>query len=107
MHEFFQRMFIEYAVTKLGIVMLVLGAMHFYNMYNFDKMRRKGKNNQTVRDQLATPTGRPAAAVAAATGATGGDSALNKTTDPLNVLKNPRAPISRPTDRRIKQTIRR
>ncbi len=34
---------IEYAATKLGIVMLVLGGMHFFNMYNFDKMRRKGK----------------------------------------------------------------
>lgn len=34
---------IEYATTKLGIVMLVLGAMHFFNMFNFDKMRKKGK----------------------------------------------------------------
>lgn len=34
---------IEYAATKLGIVMLVLGGMHFFNMYNFDKMRRKGR----------------------------------------------------------------
>jgi hypothetical protein len=33
---------VEYAATKLGVVMLVLGGMHFFNMYNFDKMRRKG-----------------------------------------------------------------
>lgn len=34
---------IEYIATKLGIVMLILGAMHFFNMFNFDKMRKKGK----------------------------------------------------------------
>ncbi|HEX5790635.1 MAG TPA: hypothetical protein VFY13_05755 [Luteolibacter sp.] len=34
---------IEYSATKLGVVTLVLGAMHFFNMFNFDKMRRKGK----------------------------------------------------------------
>ena len=33
---------IEFLSTKLGIVLLVLGAMHFFNMFNFDKMRRKG-----------------------------------------------------------------
>jgi hypothetical protein len=33
---------IEFLSTKLGIVMVVLGAMHFFNMFNFDKMRRKG-----------------------------------------------------------------
>ena len=33
---------IEFLSTKLGIVLLVLGAMHFFNIFNFDKMRRKG-----------------------------------------------------------------
>jgi hypothetical protein len=33
---------IEFLSTKLGIVLLVLGAMHFFNVFNFDKMRRKG-----------------------------------------------------------------
>jgi hypothetical protein len=33
---------IEFLSTKLGVVMLVLGAMHFFNLFNFDKMRRKG-----------------------------------------------------------------
>lgn len=33
---------IEYAATKLGVVMLVLGGMHFFNMFNFNKMRKKG-----------------------------------------------------------------
>jgi hypothetical protein len=32
---------IEYISTKLGIVILVLGGMHFFNMFNFSKMRRK------------------------------------------------------------------
>ena len=33
---------IEFLSTKLGVVMVVLGAMHFFNMFNYDKMRRKG-----------------------------------------------------------------
>ena len=33
---------IEFLSTKLGVVLIVLGAMHFFNMFNFDKMRRKG-----------------------------------------------------------------
>jgi len=32
----------EFVSTKLGVVLLVLGVMHFFNMFNFDKMRRKG-----------------------------------------------------------------
>jgi len=36
---------IEYSATKLGVVTLVLGGMHFFNMFNFDKMRRKGKRS--------------------------------------------------------------
>jgi hypothetical protein len=33
---------LEYVSTKLGVVLLVLGAMHFFNMFNFSKMRKKG-----------------------------------------------------------------
>lgn len=33
---------IEFLSTKVGIVLLVLGAMHFFNLFNFDRMRRKG-----------------------------------------------------------------
>ena len=33
---------VEYISTKLGIVTLVLGLMHFFNMFNFSRMRRKG-----------------------------------------------------------------
>jgi len=32
---------VEYISTKLGIVILVLGGMHFFNMFNFSKMRKK------------------------------------------------------------------
>ncbi len=31
----------EFLSTKLGAVLIVLGGMHFFNMFNFDKMRRK------------------------------------------------------------------
>lgn len=34
---------IEYTATKIGVVLLVLGGMHFFNMFNFDRMRRKAK----------------------------------------------------------------
>jgi len=33
----------EFLSTKLGLVLIVLGGMHFFNMFNFDKMRRKGR----------------------------------------------------------------
>ena len=33
---------IEYIATKLGVVLLVLGAMHFFNIFNFERMRKKG-----------------------------------------------------------------
>lgn len=36
---------IEYSSVKLGVVMLVLGGMHFFNMFNFDKMRKKAKQS--------------------------------------------------------------
>jgi hypothetical protein len=45
---------IEFLSTKLGVVMLVLGAMHFFNLFNFDKMRRKG-----LRPEGGTPAQPP------------------------------------------------
>lgn len=44
---------IEYCATKLGFVMLVLGGMHFFNMYNFDKMRKKGRVPQLPTGPVA------------------------------------------------------
>ncbi len=35
---------IEYVATKVGVVLLVLGAMHFFNMFNIAKMRKKAKS---------------------------------------------------------------
>ncbi|HVU24122.1 MAG TPA: hypothetical protein VHE13_08360 [Opitutus sp.] len=43
---------IEFLSMKLGIVMLVLGAMHFFNMFNFDKMRRKGLRSEAKTEHL-------------------------------------------------------
>jgi hypothetical protein len=37
---------VEFLSTKVGLVLVVLGAMHFFNMYNFDKLRRKGRTPQ-------------------------------------------------------------
>jgi hypothetical protein len=34
---------IEALSTKVGIVLLVLGAMHFFNLYVFNRMRRRGR----------------------------------------------------------------
>lgn len=44
---------IEFLSTKLGVVLLVLGAMHFFNMFNFDKMRRKGLQAAATPPPLA------------------------------------------------------
>lgn len=33
---------IEYISVKVGVVLLVLGGMHFFNMFNFSKIRSKG-----------------------------------------------------------------
>ena len=48
---------IEFLSTKLGVVLLVLGTMHFFNMFNFDKMRRKGARPEPMPAPLppATP----------------------------------------------------
>ena len=33
---------LEVLSTKVGVVLLVLGGMHFFNLYVFNKMRRRG-----------------------------------------------------------------
>lgn len=42
---------IEFLSTKLGIVLLVLGGMHFFNLFNFDKMRKKGLRPEGVTSE--------------------------------------------------------
>ncbi len=44
---------IEYIGTKLGVVLLVLGAMHFFNIFNFDRMRKKGLNHNSTPPVLS------------------------------------------------------
>lgn len=39
---------IEYVSAKVGVVLLVLGGMHFFNMFNFSKIRSKGRRKETV-----------------------------------------------------------
>lgn len=41
----------EYLATKIGLVLVVLGVMHFFNMFNFDKMRRKAKRSEQARTE--------------------------------------------------------
>ena len=36
---------IEYIATKVGVVLVVLGIMHFFNMFNFAKMRTKARRH--------------------------------------------------------------
>jgi len=50
---------VEYIATKLGVVLLALGGMHFFNMFNFDRMRKKGRraslNNPPAGGSGLTP----------------------------------------------------
>ncbi|SRR5260221_10145365 len=39
---------VEYLASKLGVVLLVLGFMHFFNMFNFNKMRHKGLSKSST-----------------------------------------------------------
>jgi hypothetical protein len=34
---------IELVCDKIGLVLIVLGAMHFFNLYVFNRMRRRGR----------------------------------------------------------------
>jgi hypothetical protein len=43
----------EFLAVKLGLVLLVLGAMHFFNMFNFDKMRKRARHNEAVAPPIA------------------------------------------------------
>jgi hypothetical protein len=50
---------VEYISTKVGIVLLALGGMHFFNMFNFANMRTKAKRREAqpvIQDsELLTP----------------------------------------------------
>jgi hypothetical protein len=51
---------IEFLSTKIGLVLVVLGAMHFFNVFNFAKMRRKGTRHLSAAPPAAA-TGEAAA----------------------------------------------
>ena len=50
---------IEYIGTKLGVVLLVLGAMHFFNIFNFDRMRKKGLGHNPTSPVLSGVDSKP------------------------------------------------
>jgi hypothetical protein len=43
---------VEYISTKIGIVLLALGGMHFFNMFNFANMRSRAKRHDRVQADL-------------------------------------------------------
>lgn len=43
---------VEYISTKIGIVLLALGGMHFFNMFNFANMRSKAKRHDQSQAEL-------------------------------------------------------
>ena len=38
---------IELVSAKIGVVLLILGAMHFFNLYVFSRLRRRGQQPST------------------------------------------------------------
>lgn len=46
---------VEFLSTKVGIALLVLGAMHFFNVFNFGRMRRKGLRPEPATAAFAAP----------------------------------------------------
>ena len=50
---------IEFLSMKLGVVLLVLGGMHFFNMFNFDKMRRKARTSEAALAASTLPPAPP------------------------------------------------
>jgi hypothetical protein len=46
---------VEYFSTKLGIVVLVLGGMHFFNLFNFSRMRKKGLDRRPPPLNVVAP----------------------------------------------------
>lgn len=47
--------FIELMSIKIGIVLLILGMMHFFNMFNISRMRRKALKKDTPNDTATPP----------------------------------------------------
>ncbi|HQR40383.1 MAG TPA: hypothetical protein PLF26_18520 [Blastocatellia bacterium] len=50
----------EYVSTKIGVVLLVLGVMHFFNLFLFSRMRRRALLRNAVPPVIATEFVAPA-----------------------------------------------
>jgi membrane-bound ClpP family serine protease len=48
---------IEFLSTKIGLVMLVLGAMHFFNIYVIARMRRRAIRHTRYTQHSSAPLG--------------------------------------------------
>lgn len=48
---------VEFVSFKIGMVLVVLGVMHFFNVFNFAKMRRKAKERRVHDEMLANRIG--------------------------------------------------
>jgi hypothetical protein len=46
---------LEILSSKVGLVLVVLGAMHFFNLYVFARLRRRALHNRQVPPVLASP----------------------------------------------------
>jgi len=51
---------LEILSSKVGLVLVVLGAMHFFNLYVFARLRRRALHNRQVPPLLNNPQTRPA-----------------------------------------------
>jgi hypothetical protein len=49
---------IELVSDKIGIVLLVLGGMHFFNLYVFSRMRKRSRANSSLDVSFANPATR-------------------------------------------------
>jgi hypothetical protein len=50
---------IEFLSTKVGLVLVIVGAMHFINVLSFAKLRTRSRRGEHPREQAAMgPTGR-------------------------------------------------
>jgi hypothetical protein len=55
---------LELLSTKLGIVMLVLGAMHFFNLFVFSRLRKKALDGSRTPPVIAPPPAGRAGSIA-------------------------------------------
>ncbi len=82
---------IEYLSWKVGLVLVVLGVMHFFNMFVFSRMRRRGQEPDAPPPRPAWPPAGP------------------ETSPPMSAIPvegddNPQTPMQRAKDQARNQT---